>query len=192
VRRSDYDPNNNTLTVSNQDNASGFVLLGGADINARTVNVWQEDAAIGFFPDASPSTAVAPYVQAYAQYGSDTVGDLIEIDLLSANDGATAVPFNIVYTTGGSMGELEFFKNIRYNSASAGTFTLPSADPSFIGAKIYFEQIGAGLLTIAPNGTNTLESPPNTTGNRSLTGKYAKAYAECVSSTSWRLAGMLA
>jgi len=122
-----------------------------------------------------------------------TAGEEIEVDYLNIQPGVSVDPQNVDLTSGASLDStIHIYKNIRYNHASStGTMTLPAASADIIGARIFFEQLGAGALQVSPNGGDTLESSPNTTGSRSLAGKYARAYAECVGASAWRLVGDL-
>jgi hypothetical protein len=118
-----------------------------------------------------------------------------DVDMVMVEAGATVAPQNRVYTSTTDLGSTtsEYFKNLQFDHASTpGTITLPFAETEHIGAQIFFEQINAALLTIAVQSGDTLQSSPNVTGSRSMRGRYARAYAEVINSTTWRIYGELA
>jgi hypothetical protein len=114
--------------------------------------------------------------------------------MVSVVPGSAVPPQNRIFTSSNdlSTSTSEYFKNLQYDSASPGTITLPFAETAHIGARIYFEQANTGQLTIAAQSGETLQSPPNLTTNRSLIGRWARAYAEVIDASTWRAFGQFA
>lgn len=169
--------------------ALGGLLIDAADIGAD----WTEFVGLAFVRDVSGiSGHDLPRLSAIVGTVQAASG-AVQVDYVSVQPGQNCPPRNRVYTgtTDLASSTSEYFHNLQYNSASGGTITLPFAEAEHIGARIYFEQVSTGLLTIAAQGGETLESSPATTGNRALAGRYARAYAEVISSTVWRLTGDL-
>lgn len=67
----------------------------------------------------------------------------------------------VTKTAGYTLTSDEAWASVQYNSASAGTFTIPanSTDPIPVGTEIEVGQIGTGALTIAGAGGVTVNSP---------------------------------
>lgn len=176
----------------------GQILIAKAEINARTVNVWQEESATIWFPkDPAFSPGASVYVSAFAGFTEAQSTELIEVDSLNLTQGLASDPFTLRYTD--SLGAVTpladtvFFKKFLLDSASNYQFNLPEAQTSYIGAKIWFEVRGTGTLTVSvSSGSDVLRSAPSTTGNRNLNGRGAVALAECISATEWQLSGDLA
>lgn len=170
--------------------------LGGLFIDAADLTTdWQEFSGICFLQDEPGYVGGdLPLLSALVgvQLGSSGTAD---VDLVSVAPGANCPPqplYGFTTSTDFNGTEQYFFKDLVYNSASPGTYTLPVAEPEYIGAKFYGQQIGAGLLSIAVQGGDTLQSSPNTTGTRALAGRYGRFYAEVIAANVWRLIGNLA
>jgi hypothetical protein len=186
------DPSTATFDHTTAKVAAGGIALDSDTIDARTINVWQEDSGVIYVPrDSAAGGGAYPYISASVVYASNA-GLSLEIDYVQVEPGVAADPFTRTLTSGTAFAFSNLYQNWIYDSGSAGNFDLPTvSDDSMKGAKIFFEQAGAGLLTIRPTGGNVLQSAPNTTGNRALSGRYARAYAECIDSNTWRLVGNL-
>jgi hypothetical protein len=176
--------------------ASGLAgeALGGLQISAASIGSnWTEFVGLAMVRDVSGIAGPdLPRLSAIVGTIVATSGS-VDVDLVSVQPGQNCAPQNKEYTASSdlSTSTSEYFKNLQYNSTSPGTITLPFAETEHVGARIYFEQVNTGLLTIAVQGGESLQSSPNTTGSRALAGRYARAYAEVVDATTWRLVGDL-
>lgn len=173
------------------------VCAGGLYATGLTTD-WKEYSGIVFVQGQAASGLTdgdVPAISAIVGPSNSGAGTSFDVDLVKIEPGATVPPQNEVYTASTNFGTDYFrlFKNLQFNHATvAGTFTLPTAAADYIGARVYLEQIGAALLTVAVQGGDTLQSAPNVTGSRNMLGKYARAYAEIVAANTWRIYGQLA
>lgn len=170
--------------------------LGGLYIAAASIGSdWTEFVGLCFVRDlAGTDGADIPLCSAIVGTIVATSGS-VDVDLVSVQPGALCAPENKVYTaTSNDLASSisEYFKNLQYDNASAGSITLPFAELEHAGARIYFEQIGAGVLTVQVQGGDTLQSVPGTTGSRALQGQHARAFAEVVDASTWKITGQLA
>lgn len=170
--------------------------LGGLFIDAAVLTSnWQEFSGLAFLPAvASYVGGDLPYVSGFCavQLGGSGTCD---VDFFQVEFGANCNPVPQVRTTSTNfVGSTQYFmtEQVFDHASTPGTFTLPTAESFWVGAKMYFRQANAAALTIAANGGDTLVSAPNVTGSRALSGRYARAYAEIVAPNVWLLTGQLA
>ncbi len=189
---------NNQLPTAAAPSFSGIIVCAGGlyldevQMNARTVDVWQEEEAICLVvADTGYVGGSLPYLRLWSDVESNLGGTNLEVDLLDAVPGSTGQPFKRTFSAGATLAERDMMTTCIYDSASAGTLTLPTHTPRYENIRIYFEQAGAGLLTIGAPGAGLLLSPPNASGNRALMGRYARAFVEGRGG-NWYLAGALA
>lgn len=82
---------------------------------------------------------------------------------------------------------------IEVNSSNPVTITIPAnaTDPFEVGVIVGIFQYGTGTVTIAPASGVILLSPVNTTGSRTLAGRYVEASIRQRAVDEWVLAGSL-
>lgn len=161
------------------------------EINSTTVNVWQETVANSIVRlDLGTGVGAYPLLSLTGLINSLMTSGGIEIDFLSAVPGEAPSGHSRTYTATAQLSTSDLMNAVVYDSASGGTLTIPNGAHLVEGAKIKFVQAGAGLLTVSA-ASGTLFSPPNTTGNRALSGRYAQAVAEARGG-NWYLSGSLA
>jgi hypothetical protein len=159
-----------------------------------TVGTWYESSAYCSVPivDTGLTSNALQYVSVMLECSGGTTGDDdVEVDYVNLTKGGSAHPLVKTISTSGAtaIAREDIYTQMHYDNAGAATFNLPVAT-LWPGASVFFDQVGAGTLTIAyPSGT--LLSMPNTTGSRTLAGRYAKAFADW-DGTNWTVVGQLA
>lgn len=83
------------------------------------------------------------------------------------------------YNAGWTVAASDLGGEALYNSASAGTATIPQNLTATVGASLAFRQAGAGILTVAAGSGVTVEGPAVTTA------QYQALYARQVSANVW-------
>jgi len=180
------------LTWSNTDAFSqvGGIALLTAELNAATVDEWQEMAAVSLVvPQSGYGGGDLPWISVEALMNGAVTGGTIEIDLLDATPGNNGQQRRRTYTGTSTLSLFDLMNEVVYDSASAGTLTIPNGAHTLEGARVFFHQVNTGLLTISA-ASGSLLSPPNTSGNRAVSGRYARAYAEARGG-NWYLSGDL-
>lgn len=194
VQRMDAPTNAASSTVGG---SHGGILVAGSAIPTD----WTEYTGLIFIA-GDYADADVPYLCAHASYecyspGGFTDGE-IQIDQLNLVRGQGANPFIFTFTSsttlqnfdpagfGTALGPSPLgFALCRYNSASPGTLTLPTfVTTRDVGLKIYFEQVGAGALTIA-GGTMGMRTSPGSSSNRTMAGQYARAVFTADADGTW-------
>lgn len=195
LRRHNQDPGNPTFSTlaGTFSPTAGGMSLDGPELQATTVNQWQETSSLSFLPRTSTAANAAfPYLSALVFFSNNLANSTIEVDYVQVTAGVGCDPQVHEKTSGTSLFNDSVYQKINYNSGSSGTFELPFlSDDSLVGAKVFFEQVGTGALTLAPatGSGNALQSSPNSTSNRTLSGRWSRAFAECIDANTWRLSG---
>lgn len=194
VARHATDGSSSSVPIPHYDCLGGLFLSNDpSSLYQGLDTTWREYSAICFLP--VPPTGVGgdfPFLSAKVGVQLGSVGTVL-VDMVQVTPGVAIDPPRVVLTASQNYGTAtsEYFKLTAYNSGSPGTFTLPSANSRYVGAKMFFEQIGTGALTIATQVGDTMYSQPNSTANRQLSGRYARVQAEVIEGPAWLLTGDL-
>ena len=205
--------NISSITTAQLDNSAGTMLEGANNLSdlanaatARTNLGLATIASTGAYSDLSGApTNVSAFTNDAGYLTSISgvsLGDLDDVDLTgvananvitynstSTNWEVSAVPAPkgtvSTYTTTTALSTPTAYNTqyIRANSSSAITITLPAASSDLVGFRYEIKRIGSGTLTVAANGSDTIEGGASIT--ISVQGDARTIVA--VSATSWEI-----
>jgi hypothetical protein len=205
--------NISSITTAQLDNSAGTLLEAANNLSdlanaatARTNLGLATVASTGAYSDLSGTpTNVSAFTNDAGYLTSISgvsLGDLDDVDLTgvananvitynstSTNWEASAVPAPkgtvSTYTTTTALSTPTVFNTqfIRADSSSAITITLPAASSDLVGFRYEIKRIGSGTLTVAANGSDTIEGAASIT--ISVQGDARTIVA--VSATSWEI-----